>query len=59
MPLVNISLIEGKSSEYQRELGDLIHKSMVETINCPPLDRFQIITEYKKTQLIYDPVTRY
>lgn len=55
MPLVRISLIQGKSSEFQKELGDIVHKSMVETINCPPLDRFQIITEHKEPDLIYDP----
>lgn len=55
MPFVRISLIEGKNSEYKQELGDIVHKSMVETINCPPLDRFQIIAEYKKSELIYDP----
>jgi phenylpyruvate tautomerase PptA (4-oxalocrotonate tautomerase family) len=55
MPLVRISLIEGKTSDYIRAVGDIVHNSMVETINCPPLDRFQIISEHNKTELIYDP----
>lgn len=55
MPLVRISLIEGNSVDYSREIGDMVHKAMVETINCPPLDRFQIITEHKREDLIYDP----
>jgi hypothetical protein len=28
---------------------------MVETINVPALDRFQIITEHSADELIYDP----
>lgn len=55
MPLVRISLMQGKSDEFRRSVGDLVHQAMVETINCPPLDRFQIITEYSKQNLIYDP----
>ena len=55
MPLVRISLREGKSAEYRRAVGDAIHRAMVETINVPPLDRFQIITEHSADNFIYDP----
>lgn len=55
MPLVRIELMQGKSIEFKRELSNIIHQSMVETINCPPLDRFQIISEHKSSELIYDP----
>lgn len=41
MPLVRISLMEGKSADYRRKIGDVVHQAMVETINCPPQDRFQ------------------
>ena len=43
MPLVRISLMEGKSAEFRRKIGDVVHQAMVETINCPPQDRFQLI----------------
>ena len=55
MPLVRIELMQGKSTEFIKELSNIIHQSMVETINCPPLDRFQIISEHKASELIYDP----
>ena len=53
MPLVRISLIEGKSAEYKKKIGDVIHQAMVETINCPPQDRFQLITEHTKENYLH------
>jgi len=55
MPLVRISLREGKSEQYRRALADGVHQAMVEAIDAPPQDRFQIITEHAANDLIYDP----
>jgi phenylpyruvate tautomerase PptA (4-oxalocrotonate tautomerase family) len=55
MPLVRISLIEEKSAEYKRKIGDVVHQAMVETINCPPQDRFQLITEHAKVNFLCAP----
>ena len=55
MPLVQISLREGKSAAYRRAIGENVHRAMVETINVPALDRFQVITEHSPDRLIYDP----
>ncbi len=55
MPLVRISLREGKSAAYRRAIGEGVHTAMVETINVPLLDRFQVITEHSSDDLIYDP----
>jgi phenylpyruvate tautomerase PptA (4-oxalocrotonate tautomerase family) len=55
MPLVRISLRAGKSAEYHRAIGEAVHRAMVETINVPAADRFQVITEYSADDLIYDP----
>jgi 4-oxalocrotonate tautomerase len=55
MPLVRISLVEGKPESYLEKAGDCVHRAMVETINVPALDRFQIITEHARSQFIYDP----
>jgi phenylpyruvate tautomerase PptA (4-oxalocrotonate tautomerase family) len=46
MPLVRISLREGKPAAYRRAIGEGIHRAMVETINVPAQDRFQVITEH-------------
>ncbi len=54
MPLVRISLAKGKPEAYRRKVGDAIHRAMVETINVPPLDRFQLLTEHEPGDLVYD-----
>jgi phenylpyruvate tautomerase PptA (4-oxalocrotonate tautomerase family) len=55
MPLVRISLLQRKPAEYRAAIGEAVHRAMVETINCPPLDRFQIITEHPRGDIVYDP----
>jgi phenylpyruvate tautomerase PptA (4-oxalocrotonate tautomerase family) len=55
MPLVRISLREGKTEEYRKALGDGVHRAMVEAIEAPAQDRFQIITEHPASGLLYDP----
>jgi len=55
MPLVRIDLRAGKSTDYRRAIGDQVHRAMVETINVPSLDRFQVIAEHPAEGLIYDP----
>jgi phenylpyruvate tautomerase PptA (4-oxalocrotonate tautomerase family) len=54
MPLVRIAILKGKPGSYRQKLGDAVHRAMVETMNVPPLDRFQVITEHEKTDFIYD-----
>ena len=55
MPLVRISLQEGTSAPYRQALADGVHQAMVEAIEIPAQDRFQIITEHPVNGLIYDP----
>jgi 4-oxalocrotonate tautomerase len=55
MPLVRISLREGKSEPYRKALADGVHQAMVEAIDAPQQDRFQIISEHPAGGLIYDP----
>ena len=55
MPLVRISLREGKTPEYRRAVADSVHDAMVATIGIPKDDRFQVITEHAADGLIYDP----
>ena len=51
MPLVRIDLIEGKSAEFRKTLGEIIYRAMRETINVPENDKFQIITEHPPEDL--------
>ena len=55
MPLVRISLIEGKPESHKQKVSDVVHRALVETANVPPLDRFQLITEHAKSDFVYDP----
>lgn len=55
MPLVRISFMKGKPEGFGKKVGDMVHRAMVETMNVPAQDRFQVITELDKNDLIYDP----
>jgi len=55
VPLVRVSLLRGTSKEFRTAISDGVHRAMVETINVPALDRFQVITEHDKGDLVYDP----
>jgi len=54
MPLVQISLREGKNPKYRKAIAEGVHQAMIDAIAVPPKDRFQVITEYKAGDLIYD-----
>jgi 4-oxalocrotonate tautomerase len=54
MPLVGISLREGTTPEYRKAIADGVHQAMIDAIAIPPKDRFQVISEYKSGDLIYD-----
>lgn len=55
MPLVRVSVPAGNGAAYLAAIGESIHRAMVETINIPPGDRFQIFTEHEKGTLVIDP----
>ena len=54
MPLVQISLREGTNPKYRKAIAEGVHRAMIDAIAVPPKDRFQVITEYKAGDLIYD-----
>lgn len=55
MPLVRVSIREGLSREFRAAVGDAIHRAMIDTINVPADDRFQIFTEHRPDGLVFDP----
>jgi phenylpyruvate tautomerase PptA (4-oxalocrotonate tautomerase family) len=55
MPLVHIHLMQGKPADFRGRLGEIVYQTMVDTINVPAKDNFQIITEHDENSLIYDP----
>jgi len=54
MPLVRIDLLEGKSQEYRAQIGQIVYQAMLDVLNVPKNDRFQIISEYAKDGLQFD-----
>ena len=54
MPLVRISLREGTTPEYRKAIAEGVHQAIVEAMAVPAKDRFQVISEYKAGDLIYD-----
>lgn len=55
MPLVRISLRAGTTPAFRKSVGDSIHRALVEAIQIPEADRFQILTEHDAASLVYDP----
>lgn len=47
MPLVNISILKGKSPEYINAVADGVNAAVIKTMNFPDDDRYQIIHELK------------
>lgn len=54
MPLVRIALLKGKRPAWRRDLGDAVHRAMVETIGVPANDRFQLFTEHEADDFVFD-----
>jgi phenylpyruvate tautomerase PptA (4-oxalocrotonate tautomerase family) len=55
MPLVRISLLEGRPEPYRRAIADGVHRALMETMNVSERDRFQIIEEHQNSGFIYSP----
>ena len=55
MPLVRISLMKGKPASFGERVGEIVYRAMVDTINVPGHDHFQVITQHDENSLIYDP----
>lgn len=55
MPLVRIALMRGKPAGFARRVGAIVYQAMVDTINVPRGDNFQIITEHDPDHIVYDP----
>jgi 4-oxalocrotonate tautomerase len=54
MPLVRIDLLTGKPPAYRIQIGQIVYQSMLDILNVPNDDRFQIITEHSRDGLQFD-----
>ena len=55
MPLARIDLPAGKQPEYGRAVADVVYDAMIATMNVPKGDRFQVISERTRDELLIDP----
>lgn len=54
MPIVRIDLVEGKSVEYREKVGEIVYQTLVDVLSVPKHDHFQVITEHRKSGLVFD-----
>ena len=48
MPLVEVKMLKGKSTEYKKTVLDCIHEGLVDSLGIEDWDRFQCITVYDR-----------
>jgi phenylpyruvate tautomerase PptA (4-oxalocrotonate tautomerase family) len=54
MPLVRISLRKSRPADFGKRIGVIVYQAMVDSINVPAHDNFQVITEHDANGRIYD-----
>jgi phenylpyruvate tautomerase PptA (4-oxalocrotonate tautomerase family) len=54
MPLVRIDLAADKAPEYGIQIGQVVYQALVDVLNAPKNDHFQIITDHPKAGLQFD-----
>ena len=55
MPLVEVTLREGKPAQFIRSMLDEIHEALVSQANVPADDRFQIVHQVAAEELVAHP----
>ena len=55
MPFARIDLAKGKSAEYRRTVDEVVYDAMLEALNVPKGDRFQVINEHEPQNFVIDP----
>ena len=54
MPLVRIDLLRGRNPGFGRQVGEVVYRSMVDAIDVPKNDNFQVIGEHSMETLVFD-----
>jgi 4-oxalocrotonate tautomerase len=54
MPLIHIHLIEGKSKKYIDSVMEGVHQALIKAWQIPLTDRFQLVSEYKKSHFHFN-----
>lgn len=53
MPLVRIAVLKGRDG-FARKVGEVVYRTMVDTIDVPRDDNFQVISEHAPDMLVFD-----
>jgi phenylpyruvate tautomerase PptA (4-oxalocrotonate tautomerase family) len=53
MPLVTVNILEGKSKNYIKKVSDSINEAVIETMDFPDDDRYQVINQLSGDCLQY------
>jgi 4-oxalocrotonate tautomerase len=51
VPFVRIDLVEGKSAEFCKNVGEIVYQAMRDIINVPENDKFQVITPHPRDEI--------
>jgi ketosteroid isomerase-like protein len=54
MPFVDISLARGKSDSYLEGVSDAVHQALVAELNMQPGDRFQLIHQLDRRDMVFN-----
>ncbi|KHE72591.1 tautomerase family protein [Halobacillus sp. BBL2006] len=54
MPLLKFHVFEGKSEEEIKHILNVTHEVMVEAFEVPASDRYQLVHEHKKHQMVME-----
>jgi 4-oxalocrotonate tautomerase len=55
VPLVRIDMLQGNSEQYRAQVVEIVYRTLLDVLNVPQNDRFQIVTEHTQDELIFDP----
>lgn len=53
MPFVRINLAETAAPEVVRAISDVVYDAMINVVNVPLHDKFQVITRHAPDELVY------
>jgi phenylpyruvate tautomerase PptA (4-oxalocrotonate tautomerase family) len=54
MPFVRIDMVQGKSADYRRTIGEVVYDAIIDVLKAPKDDHFQVVSEHPSENLIAD-----
>jgi hypothetical protein len=54
MPLLRFDLIEGRSEPELKKILDVTHEVLLETLQVPRHDRYQVVHEHKRSRMVIE-----